>query len=473
METTPRHVTPYKTASRRLALAGLGALLILVAFCLPFFPEHISQATTTYTDGTSIDLEFPVLVTDQKYVQTDPPLEQQTSSVTLETESLPWLRSSGWGWLISVLRDQDSLRYQADFALWMIIILVYSAIVLGIVWQQRRSSEIPSRRAVAAVIKLSLASLLGLAAVWAHQFDFSLLLLRLGGQALIPDIGYWLALAGTILVVVSSAPLYRGSEKPLFTWWALVFAVTLSVWLLTRVQPNPYLEIWRFISDGILTTLRIVSTSFIFILGVSLLGGLGRISHVPLIRGIASLYVEIVRGIPLLVQLLFIWYALPQVMDWIGQLLLAVSPSLSSTADWFIALRLDPFAAAIIGFTVCYGAYGTEIFRAGISSIHHGQIEAARSLGMSSFQAMRHVVLPQAIRVILPPVGNEFVALLKDSTLVSVLAVPDLTRRGREYMSRTFLSFDTWALVALCYLVLTLLSSRVVEYIEAKTKFEH
>ena len=99
-------------------------------------------------------------------------------------------------------------------------------------------------------------------------------------------------------------------------------------------------------------------------------------------------------------------------------------------------------------------------------------MEAARSLGMSYVQAMRHIVLPQAVRVILPPVGNEFVALLKDSSLVSVLAVSDLTRRGREYMARTFLSFDTWIMVALCYLVLTLFSSRVVEYIESKTAFE-
>jgi len=122
--------------------------------------------------------------------------------------------------------------------------------------------------------------------------------------------------------------------------------------------------------------------------------------------------------------------------------------------------------------TFAYGAYMTEVFRAGIQSIPKGQMEAARSLGMTYFQAMRHIVLPQAVRVILPPIGNEFVALLKDSSLVSVLAVSDLTRRGREYMARTFLSFDTWIMVALCYLVLTLFSSRVVEYIESKSRFE-
>ena len=233
------------------------------------------------------------------------------------------------------------------------------------------------------------------------------------------------------------------------------------------------MEIWDFIYDGILVTLRLVITSFGFILLVSLLGGLGRISRSRLIYGIASLYVEIIRGIPLLVQLLFIWFALPQVFDSFGKLLIALSPALEKVGQWWIDLRLSPFTAAVLGLTICYGAYGSEIFRAGISSIHHGQMEAARSLGMTYFQAMRHIILPQAIRVILPPVGNEFVALLKDSSLVSVLAVSDLTRRGREYMARTFLSFDTWIMVALCYLVLTLFSSRAVEFIEAKTKFEH
>ncbi len=219
-------------------------------------------------------------------------------------------------------------------------------------------------------------------------------------------------------------------------------------------------------------TLRLVATSFVFILIVSLLGGLGRISKNRVIYAISSLYVELIRGIPLLVQLLFIWFALPQVLDGFGNALAAMAPSLQPQAEAIIAARLDPYAAAVLGLTICYGAYGSEVFRAGISSIHHGQVEAARSLGMTPVQAMRYVILPQAVRVILPPVGNEFVALLKDSSLVSVLAVSDLTRRGREYMARTFLSFDTWILVALCYLVLTLFSSRVVEHIESKSKFE-
>ena len=148
-----------------------------------------------------------------------------------------------------------------------------------------------------------------------------------------------------------------------------------------------------------------------------------------------------------MVQLLFIWFALPQLFDALGYFLMRVSPSLVSFGQTLVDLRLSPFTAAVTGLTICYGAYVSEIFRAGISSIHRGQMEAARSLGMSYMQAMRYVVLPQAIRVILPPVGNEFVALLKDSSLVSVLAVSDLTRRGSG--SAMFLSFETWIMVAL------------------------
>ena len=127
---------------------------------------------------------------------------------------------------------------------------------------------------------------------------------------------------------------------------------------------------------------------------------------------------------------------------------------------------------AVIGFVVCYGAYMSEIYRAGIQSIPRGQMEAARSLGMSYFQALRYIILPQAFRVILPPVGNEFIALLKDSSLVSVVAVTDLTRRGREFMAQTYMPIETWFMVALLYLILTLASARVIEWVEKRIRIE-
>ena len=127
---------------------------------------------------------------------------------------------------------------------------------------------------------------------------------------------------------------------------------------------------------------------------------------------------------------------------------------------------------AILGLTFCYAAYMSEIYRAGIQSISKGQNEAARSLGMTLGQAMRYIILPQAVRVILPPVGNEFISLLKDSSLVSVVSVADMTRRGREFMASNFLPIETWLMVALLYLVMTLISARIVAWIERKTRTE-
>jgi len=248
-------------------------------------------------------------------------------------------------------------------------------------------------------------------------------------------------------------------------WWLLVVGALALIVLLVETQPDPFRTMFVFLEDGIVITLKITLISFVFILVVGLIGGLGRLSHNPVIKAIASLYVEIIRGVPLLVQLLFIWFALPQVFDKISIALADVWPAGSL---FFDELTLNETSAAVLGITVCYGAYMSEVFRAGIQSIHRGQMEAARSLGMTYFQAMRFVILPQAIRVILPPVGNEFVTLLKDSSLVSVLAVSDLTRRGREYMARTFQSFETWTMVALIYLVLTLTSARIAGAIERR-----
>jgi polar amino acid transport system permease protein len=194
-----------------------------------------------------------------------------------------------------------------------------------------------------------------------------------------------------------------------------------------------------------------------------MLGALGRLSRKPVIYGVATLYVEIVRGIPLLVQLIWWYFAFPVVVQQIGEWL-----HISVIANY----QANPIVTAIIAITVCYGAYMSEIYRAGIQSIPKGQVEAARSLGMTHFQSMRHVILPQAVRVVLPPVGNELIALLKDSSLVSVVAVADLTRRGREFMATHFNPIEVWTMVALVYLIMTLFAARGVSWLEKKTRFE-
>jgi polar amino acid transport system permease protein len=252
-------------------------------------------------------------------------------------------------------------------------------------------------------------------------------------------------------------------------WWLLFIAVVLLIAFLGLAAPVPFRQILLFLADGIVVTLEITVVSFIFILLVGMLGGLGRVSNNRIIKGIASLYVEVVRGIPVLVWLLWIWFALPQVLERLGQWIAGFAPSIGGT---IAGIKLDPFTAAVIGFTVAYGAYMTEVFRAGIQSIAKGQMEAARSLGMNYLQAMRYIILPQAVRVILPPVGNEFVTLLKDSSLVSVLAVSDLTRRGREFVAVSFLSFATFTMVALIYLMMTLFFTRVFSAVERQMTVE-
>lgn len=246
-------------------------------------------------------------------------------------------------------------------------------------------------------------------------------------------------------------------------WWLLVAVVVLLVILLVTTKPDPYKRILLFVSDGIWVTIYTTVISFVLVLILGLFGGLGRTSRIPFIRGIASIYVEVVRGVPLLVQLIIWYFAFPAFIKDLGK-----AWNIESLANY----KANPIVMAILGMTICYAAYMSEVYRAGIESIPKGQMEAARSLGMNYFQAMWYVILPQAIRVILPPVGNEFVTLLKDSSLVSVVAVADLTRRGREFMAANFIPIQTWLMVALLYLVMTLIAARAVKWLEKRSRYE-
>lgn len=251
--------------------------------------------------------------------------------------------------------------------------------------------------------------------------------------------------------------------KDVDQWWLLVAIVVLLIALLVTTKPDPYHRILKFVADGIWVTLYTTLISFSMVLVLGLVGGLGRTSRNKIIRGIASVYVEVIRGIPLLVQLIIWYFAFPAMVKDLGQ---------AWNIEALMHYKANPIVMAILGMTVCYAAYMSEVYRAGIESIPKGQMEAARSLGMNYFQAMGHVILPQAIRVILPPIGNEFVTLLKDSSLVSVVAVADLTRRGREFMAANFIPIQTWMMVALLYLVMTLVAARVVNWLEKHSRYE-
>jgi len=267
------------------------------------------------------------------------------------------------------------------------------------------------------------------------------------------------------LQITESSPISnKGKNAKIFDrWWLLFIGVILLIISLIMFKPDPFRRILLFVSDGIGITIYTTLISFVIVLIFGLITGLGRLSRITIIRGIATIYVELIRGIPLLVQLMFWYFAFPSVIQGFGKLM-----NIQSIAQY----RANPIFMAILGLSFCYSAYMSEVYRAGIQSISKGQMEAARSLGMTYFQAMRYVILPQALRVILPPVGNEFITLLKDSSLVSVVAVADITRRGREFMAANFIPVETWVMVALLYLVLTLFSARIVNWIENKTRLE-
>jgi len=248
-----------------------------------------------------------------------------------------------------------------------------------------------------------------------------------------------------VITISDGALIPDRGEKSTFSAWRISFfgAIALLV-ILPVVKPNPYWDILKFVPDGVLRTFEVTVLSIVIALFIGLMTGLGRISRITVINRIATVYVEVIRGIPLLVQLFYIYFAL-------GAL-----------------IKLPRLAAAVTAMSVCYGAYMGEIFRAGIQSIPRGQMEAALALGLTRGQALRRIILPQAFKVILPPVGNEFIALLKDSSLVSILAVSDLLRRGREYASTTFLYFESYTVVALVYLVITLFLSKLVGIMEER-----
>ena len=201
---------------------------------------------------------------------------------------------------------------------------------------------------------------------------------------------------------------------------------------------------------GAVVTVKITALSVALGVIIGLFVGVARICHVAPLRVLAAIYVDFLRGTPLLVQIFLIYFALPVIT---GQ-------------------RVDPFFAAIASCGINSGAYVAEIFRAGIQSIDAGQMEAGRSLGMSWMQTMRYIIVPQAFKRVIPPLGNEFIALLKDSSLVSVIGFEELTRRGELIIAGTYGSLEIWLSVAIIYLAMTLTISRFVAYLERRYKVD-
>lgn len=236
--------------------------------------------------------------------------------------------------------------------------------------------------------------------------------------------------------------------------WLLVLAAAGLALVARLAGSEVYRQTLRFLASGVAATVFLTVASFALALVVGLAAALMRLSRSPLLRTPAALYVEVVRGIPLLVLLLYIAFV---VTPWLADV---------TGLGWW----RDNRVRAVLGLGIGYGAYLAEVYRAGIEAVPRGQLEAALSLGMSRSQALRHVVLPQAVRTVLPPLGNDFVALLKDSSLASVISVTELTYSGNLNVARTFRSFETYNAVALLYLCMTLVGSAGVRLLERMSR---
>ncbi|MBW2407979.1 MAG: amino acid ABC transporter permease [Deltaproteobacteria bacterium] len=213
---------------------------------------------------------------------------------------------------------------------------------------------------------------------------------------------------------------------------------------------------WRvgILLEGLWLTLKVSIIAIVFGILIGLFTGLARISSNPALKWSAVTYIEMIRGSPLLVQI-FIWYF---VLGTLINNLLTKHGIGQISPLWF-------GVAALAGFT---GAYVAEMVRAGIQSIHRGQTEAARSLGMTYVKSMRYVILPQALRRILPPLAGQFISLIKDSSLLGIIAIRELTKATREVVTTSLQPFELWFVCALLYLVLTFTLSMLLQYLERR-----
>jgi polar amino acid transport system permease protein len=229
--------------------------------------------------------------------------------------------------------------------------------------------------------------------------------------------------------------------------WVLVVGGLVAFLVAVEAVDLVWLQPWVwYILGGVPLTIVISIVSIGLAIVLALLGAMGRISTVAPVYALATLYVSIVRGTPLLVQIFFVWLALPQIWPGFG--------------------TIDLLYLAIFALAFNYGAYMTEIFRAGIQAVPRGQREAAAALGMTQRRIMARVVLPQAVRIVTPAVGNEFIAMIKDSALVSVMGVQELLWRASTIGKSKFHTFETLLLAAAVYWVLTMIFSYFQERLE-------
>jgi polar amino acid transport system permease protein len=229
------------------------------------------------------------------------------------------------------------------------------------------------------------------------------------------------------------------------TWFVLVGGLVFTLWATGNIDLAFISEWAPYILGGAGLTILLCVTSIVFATILAVFGAIARLSPNPIINGVASLYVSLVRGTPLIVQIVFIFLALPQ-----------------------LGIRIPAVPAGIIALSFNYGAYMTEIFRAGIQAVPPGQREAAQAVGMPERLIMRRIVLPQAVRIVIPAIGNDFVAMIKDSALVSIIAVQELLWRAQNVGRQNFRTLETLLIAALVYWLLTIIFSTFQERLERR-----
>lgn len=216
---------------------------------------------------------------------------------------------------------------------------------------------------------------------------------------------------------------------------------------------------------GASLTLKITVLAVAFGTVLGLFAGLARLYGNPVIRLLAVTYIDFFRGTPLLVQIFMVYFGLPQLLMYVQDF---------TMAQWgfvfFKTTTIDRFVAAVVACSLNSGAYIAEIFRAGVQSIEKGQMEAARSLGMTQNQSLRYVILPQAFKRVIPPLGNEFIAMLKDTSLLSIIGIAELFRNGQLIVAVNWKPFEIYFAVAIIYLIMTFTFSRLVDYLERRLK---
>jgi polar amino acid transport system permease protein len=267
---------------------------------------------------------------------------------------------------------------------------------------------------------------------------------------------------------------FEWSEVP----WTWIIILALGVLVVYAIVANPaYQDAFLFLREGMRVTITVSLISFAIALVLGLIAGFGRVSKNALFYTISTFYVEVVRGIPMLILLIYFAYVVTPLLlqGAVGLGNLLTGTSLNSLGVKLAAINIQDVnmeARAVAGLSFGYGAFLAEIYRAGFLAIDRGQMEAARSLGMNYMQSMRFIILPQAIRKVLPPIGNDFISMLKDSSLLSALAVRELTQLGKLNRARTFSTFETWNTVAFLYLSMTLLLSLLVRTMERRLRVE-